>query len=64
MTIRIIEPCAGSYFSYRKGEEQTSESPELIERFKDLIRGGHAVEIGGQAAATAERKIKSGFEKR
>lgn len=43
MKIRLLVSCVGTDFSYGKGQEvECSE-----ERAKDLIRGGHAVLLGG-----------------
>lgn len=66
MTVEILEPCGGSYFTYRKGEIISSSDPAVIERLKDLIRGKHAIEVKSgssePSAGNVERKVKRNIE--
>ncbi len=63
MKIEIVVSCAGSSFAYRKGDKVSSENTD-IERLKDLVRAGHAIDISSDKGEIVERKVKSGIETR
>lgn len=63
MKVEVTEPCAGTSFAYRKGEILSSDTtPEA--RLKDLVRGGHAIDITPDKGEVIERKVRTGIEKR
>ena len=63
MKIEIVVSCAGSAFAYRNGDKVSSENTD-IERLKDLVRAGHAIDISSDKSQDVERKVKSGIETR
>jgi hypothetical protein len=65
MKIQITESCAGTAFVYKKGDIAESDAPEIVERFKDLVRAGYAIELeGGKTKAERTSTDFSKVEKR
>jgi hypothetical protein len=52
MKIQITESCAGTAFFYKRGDIAESDAPEIVERFKDLVKAGHAIELEGGKTKT------------
>ena len=45
MKVQFTESCAGDTFMYSRGEVVESSNEKVVERLKELVRAGHAVEL-------------------